>query len=584
MHPAVIIRDLAGVLRRHRFFLVAAPIAILVMTNPTAAIVLDVDTWRAPTHSADVFMGYWDAWYGEKILRGEADLFRSDLLFHPQGLSLAFHNYCLPHMLLLGALWKVLPPVNANALAYLIILAANLLSAYAFLLRKVSRPEFACAGAIMFALSPYLLVRKDQAHLLVLATIPLTLLFLDLAVRRRRWRYSLLAGGLVGFTAFSGLYIFVCLSITLGCYALILAAHHWREAGFWGSLFLLLLVAGIVSLPRLYPMIADQALLAEALDKRKGEEQHTDMLMLFLNTDHPLLHDFRDQLFSGRRLWRYADSALGFLPIALISLCALRSRRRRELLPWLIILLVFVCLRLGSHLTIGGYDLRRIALPKHLLDRLFPPVFEAFWNVSDFQIGILLPWAALFCLSLEWLLGSRGARARAAAVALILVIVCFEYYSETTWHVSTDPQRLAWIDWLDDADEPEALALIHLPMGRNISKQYGFFQTYNGIPHAEGLAARTPAQAYDYIAGNLLLNAWRQHEAALCTLQDKSAWLNAAEYLRADGFTHIIYHWPLLVSDAIFADLAALPAVYSDDYASIFLVEDLPLACDPASP
>lgn len=164
MHPAMIIRGLAGVLRRHRFFLLAAPIAILVMTNPTAAIVLDVDAWRAPTHSADVFMGYWDAWYGEQVLRGEADLFRSDLLFHPQGLSLAFHNYCLPHMLLLGALWKVLPPVNANALAYLIILAANLLSAYAFLLRKVSRPEFACAGAIMFALSPYLLVRKDQAH------------------------------------------------------------------------------------------------------------------------------------------------------------------------------------------------------------------------------------------------------------------------------------------------------------------------------------------------------------------------------------------------------------------------------------
>lgn len=577
-------RRLAQVARRHWLFIIAAPVALIVMTHPSLALVGDVDTWRALTGPSDIFMKYWDAWYGGELLAGRADFFHTDLLFHPNELSLAYHNFSLPHMLVFGGLQQVLPPVNAYVLTYLLIIAANLLSAYVFLLRLVSRPVVACAGAFVFGMSTFVLKHQDHPDMALMATIPLALYCLQRAVHEGQWRWSIFAGIAAGFTAFIGMYVFVCLMMTLSIYALFLAQTRWRDARFWQLLALVLLVAGAISLPRLVPMIADRALLDEALDKRSGEEQHNDLLLLFVNTDHPLMWRVKARLFAEGRLWKIADGYLGYLPIVVVSLCLLRSRRRRQLLPWLVLASLFIVLRLGSFLTIGGTQFANIPLPKHALDRLLPWIFEAFWDISNFQIGILLPWAALFCLSLDWLLGSLSARLRLAAVAAVLLVICVENYSITRWMISRDSQRLAWIDWLEGEGSADDLRLIHLPMGRNRSKEYGYFQTFNRIPHAEGLASRTPSHAYATIESNLLLSAWFDGDFQLCAAANKSDYLAAVEELRAHGFTHIIYHRTRIAQQTIFATFDYLPSVFDDNYVSVFRVDDLPLACDASQP
>ena len=574
------LRRFAQALRRHWLFLVALPIAIIVMTQPSLEIVADVETMRVPTGPSDIFMKYWDAWYGQEMLAGRAEFFHTDLLFFPTELSLAYHNFSLPHMLVFGSLQQVLPPVNAYVLTYLLIIAANLLAAYVFLQRLVTRPVVACAGAFIFGMSTYVMKHQEHPDLALAVTIPLTLYGLHRAVHEGQWRWCIFAGLAAGFTAFIGMYIFTCLLISLGIYLLFLAASRWRDARFWQMALLLLLIAGAISLPRLLPMLADSALLDEALDKRSGENRNSDLLVFFLNTDHPLLWKIKGQLFAGGKLWDYADGYLGYLPIALVSLCLLRRRRRRQMLPWLVIAALFIGLRLGNVLSIGGVEFAGIPMPKAVLDQLLPWVFEAFWDTAHFQIGILLPWAVLFCLSLDWLLGGASPHKCVAVVVVALLVICFENYNHTIWKYSIDPERLDWLDWLENEDDFADIKLIHLPIGRNQSKQYGYFQTFNRIPHVEGLASRTPSQAYAIIKGNLLLNTWHGKEPTQCGPENRSDYLNAVGELRALGFTHIIHHRRLSSAPDVFASFDFVPSVFDDRFVSIFLVEDLPLACD----
>ena len=146
--------------------------------------------------------------------------------------------------------------------------------------------------------------------------------------------------------------------------------------------------------------------------------------------------------------------------------------------------------------------------------------------------------------------------------------------------MTTDRQQLGWIDWLKEEGSGADTRLIHLPMGRNQSKRYGYFQSLHGFPHAEGVAARTPGQSYKYIDSNLLLSAWRNDRAIVCGGENERAYMQAADRLRADGFTHIIHHDWTPDSNGAFASFARIPSVYDDRFARIYLVEDLRLACE----
>ena len=566
-------------LRPHWLFILVIPLAMLAMTTPTISIILDTGTPRVPTRPNDIFMKYWDAWYLQEMLAGRADFFHTDLLFFPNTLSLAYHNFSLPHMVVFGALQGVLPPVNAYLLTYLLIIYTNALSAYLFLGRLLERRSCACLGALVFGLSPYVLSHQEHPDLALAASIPLTLYGLHRAVEEGRWPWLVFAGIAAGVTVWIGMYVFICLLMTLGIYALYLALPRWRGWRFWAWLAALLLVAGAISLPRIAPMLADRALLADVLDKQEGEERHNDLLTLLVNRFHPLQEGLSERLYQDRKPPYHSDGYLGYVAMALIGLALLRGRRRRGMLPWLVLALLFITLRLGSSLVVAGIHYPHVALPKQLLDELLPWLFEAFWDTSHFQIGILLPWATLVGISADWLLDRLPARAGAAVFALILMAVAVEYYSPTIWHISKQPDYLAWIDWLDGEDSGADTLLINLPMGREHAKRYGYYQTFNRYPHVEGLASRTPPQAYASIDGNLLLRTWRGGDYLQCESANQDAWLGAVDELRAIGFTHIVYHRQLVFRQLVFASFVDVPSVYDDNFVTIFLVEDLRLAC-----
>ena len=293
-------------------------------------------------------------------------------------------------------------------------------------------------------------------------------------------------------------------------------------------MLLLGLIVGAFSFARVYPLIADSAHFSEALDKRGGEEIGNDLLSSFVNPSHPLLpRDLRADL--DRHRPQVSNGAyLGYLPLLLIAVGVLRGRNRRGLAPWLLLSLLFFVLRLGSALVIAGNEYEQVILPKHFLDQWLPALFEPFWETSHFQIGVVLPLAVLACFGLAAALDSAPAKYHFALIACILLFTAFEYYQPTS-EKTLPAGRLAFLDWLRQEEDQDAIRLIHLPMGRTESKEYGYYQSLSGYPHVEGLASRTPPSAYDYIKGNLILDAWRRNQAIFCLPASRAVYLSAVD-------------------------------------------------------
>ena len=251
-------------------------------------LVLDVNTMDRLPGDGDALMKFWDVWYGKSLLTGGADFFYTNLLFYPQGVTLAFHNFSLPNMLLFGGLQAVLPSVNAFVLAHLIIVFSNTVASYIFLLRLFEEKRIALTGAVIFSFSPYFFPHIRHPDTITIATIPLALYALHRGVVEQRWKWMVAAGAFAGFTAFIGMYILVCLFITMGFLTLHLASTRWRQHRFWAHVALTLVVAVSIGMIRLYPMIIDLSMLSEALDKGANARNSTDLLVFLVNPRNPL--------------------------------------------------------------------------------------------------------------------------------------------------------------------------------------------------------------------------------------------------------------------------------------------------------
>ena len=578
-----LVKIVSKAFRNHLHFIIIVPLLIIVMTWPTSVNIFDVKALRWPTSSGDIFMKFWDAWYGKLMLAGQADFFRTDLLFYPNGLSLAYHNFSLPNMIVFGGLQEVLPTTNAFMLTFLLTLLANVISAYVALCYLFRNKWAALAGAVLFGINPYMLVHPQHSEVITVATLPLSLYAFHRGVVGKRMKWMVVAGALCGISAFIGMYVFVCLLLTMVIYSLHLALKFWREPQFWKSLILLLAVAGAISMIRIYPMIADTQKLDAALNKSGAFERSSDVLVYFVNGRHPLAPLVLSLLFGGSPPAAPSDGYLGLVPLLIIGLGFLRPGYRRKMILWFAVALFFALLRLGSVLKIGGVTFADILLPKHYLEDLFPWIFGAFWDTTFFHIGLLFPFAILVCYSLKILLGSMSPRRQAAVSLVVVILVAFEYYQPPLWTFSSESSQHKWIDWLGTEESQDSIRVVNLPMGRIPSKYYGFYQTLNGYPHAEGLAARTPNESYRYIDSNLLLNTWRLRRSVHCLPTNQAEYDSSLDQLAGEGFTHIIRHRLLPGAVRISHGFASVPASYEDGHVSIYRFENMRDSCKNAA-
>ncbi len=567
------------------------PLALLViltvlMTFPTVVYVFNTEVFWLPTgdHS-DAWMKFWDAWYGWRVLAGEADIRHTDLLFYPQGVSLTFHHFSMPHMLLFGGLQRFLPISNAFNQVFLLSIYTVSLSAYLYLQYLFKDKWIALLGAVISGMSPFVIGHPQHPDIGFIATIPLSIYLLHRGVKERRNSLVLASAILTGCTVYISLYIFVCLSLLIFMCMVYFLAVNRQDRSFLVSAALFVLLVAVTALPRLYPMIHGDAALADALQKTHGPGRGSDLYEYFVNLRQPVLAPVFRQIFQLRdeSLIFFNTSYLGYTVLFLIAIGLIRPRNRRQMIPWLILVCPFVLLRLGSFLSIGGRQYTNLPLPKGLLDSLLPGIFQGFHTSDHFQMGVVFPLAVLACYGALTVIQGLPARRQQTVLALCIALIAFEYFQPVEERIIPDEQ-LAFMEVLKE--EPAPVRIINAPLGRGNSKYYLFYQALSGFPQAEGMISRTPPSAYNTIRSNRILNQWLLNRDVICIDDDLNGfglavedYLAAIDQLEADGFSHVVFHRNLGHGFSIRKSFYAAEPMYSDEYVSIYRLDDLRKSC-----
>ena len=573
---------ISDIFREHWRFLIGFPMLMIVMTWPTIIYVFDFNVAWLPAISRDIWMKFWDAWRLPFILADSRNYLFTDLLFYPDGLSLVYHNFSFPHMIVFGALQNIMPASNAFNLSFLLIVAANGMAAYVFLLRLFRNLWLGFVGAVIFALSPFALSQPQHPDVIFVAVVPLSLYFLDRGLLEGKWQWIGLSGLCIAFTLYIGMYIYVCLVLTVGLFLLGYAKQFWPSHAFWRRVILLALIVGSVSFIRVYPLIENSSSFSEALGKTGGEEQGNDLLASFVNPQHPLLpSEFRAELASYHRTMN-DGSYLGFVPLLLVIYGLLRGSNRSSMAPWLVLLLLFSVLRLGSNLVVFGQQFDHFILPKFFLDQLLPFLFESFWDTSNFHIGVTLPLAVLTCFGLMSASQLISRKYRLTFIWLALLATAFEFYQPMQSQIiPSDGDR--FLTWLRMEDDQDKIRLVHLPMGRHESKFYGYIQSLSGYPHVEGLASRTPSSAYDSINSNIILSTWRRDKSIRCLPATRERYLPALNQLLADNISHIIAHKSAVRISSILPSFHGIAPAYEDRFVRIYRLASMRDSCSSPS-
>ena len=421
---------LVGLLKRHRGFVIVVTLLTLATTYPTIVYVIRTDVfWHPAGALRDVYIEFWDVWYGAQFLTGRADPFYTNLIFYPDGLSLANQSFAIPHIIAVNALNLFLPISNAMSLAYLLIIISCALSAYVYLLWLFKDKWIALFGAVVFGLAPRVVGAPHHPDISLMATAPLMLYCLHRGVKEDRRLLVLMAGLLAGLGCMINLYLYVCGLILLGCFVCAFAVSRWRDPRFWQHILLLALAIALSSLWRLYPLLSDAQFLDAAVAWHGDKAVGSEVLSFFVNNNKLSLSALVRSAFEikgGKTATIF--SVLGFLPLLLIGAGFLNKGARRKMLPWALCCGLFLVLRLGSHLTFNGAVYPDIRLPKFYLDQLFPFVFKGFWDNSFFMIGALTPFAALACFGLAALQERLAIASKPPFILALVLIVAVEYH------------------------------------------------------------------------------------------------------------------------------------------------------------
>ncbi len=547
-------------------------ILTLAVSFPTIIYVFRTDVFWLPTgDSRDIYTGLWDIWYGKLVLAGQADRYFTDVIFYPEGVSLATHPLLFPQILVVNALMAFLPLTNAFNLSLLLIIWINALSAYVYTSYLFKERWLALFGAIAFGFSPHVLSHLHSPPFLFVLALPLVLYCFHRGVNEKRWTFLIVSGLLVGLTSETNLYLYMCIVITLGLGILAFAVERWRDGMYWRLVAVLILTIGASSLWRFYPLISDSQSLDETLTWAVGRERQHDLISYFVNYRNSFTAPIFKSIITPPENTSISTAAYsGIVALTLICMGLFHRDSRRRMLPWSGLLLLFFVLSLGSILIVNGTRYPGFPMPKHYLNQLFPTIFQSFYEIDHFIMGMVLPLAVLATWGLKALQKIYPAAKRPVFVLLLIGVVAVEYYIPIEENLIGQDQ-FAFLDWLA-REEDNDIRLINAPLGRHDAKLYGLYQALSGYPSAEGAISRTPDAAFDYIYANPILSAWHADRPVICGFNNQDEYLTALGQLEADGFTHVVFHRRQRDANMIATSFIGADPAYSDEYANIYRI------------
>jgi hypothetical protein len=403
--------------------------------------------------------------------------------------SLASHSFEL-HAHIDPALQVFTDTTTAYNLAIWLIFPIAGLGMY-WLARYVTRSRAAAwIAGLIFAFAPYHLTQAlGHPHLSYVQFIPFAVLFILKAIESPRPRYIVGAIVALVLTAYAGPHLLV---VTLTWLVIFLPFEFIAQRR--------RLTAGLArwALDRTR---ASSSVLP-AVGRRKGQSPEelqtgdfdntqTDALALLVPTRyHPVLGASLTDIYRDLGKNNQWMPYLGWLALLLSAVGVITQRRRS--IGWLVSGLACLILALGAQLRLYGTTYPAVPLPFVLLQNIFP--FSFLRSPDRFNIIVSLPLAILAAYGLAAILrrfASSGARITITALATLAIL--FEYLS-VPYPIMPLPETSPFI--LNLAANSQPAAILDLPMGRNPSKLYLYFQTLHHQPLVEGHVSRTPERAY----------------------------------------------------------------------------------------
>jgi hypothetical protein len=470
----------------------------VVMTWP----VIEYMTTRLIGHGGDTYVHYWNNWWiGQALARGTSPYY-TDLLFHPSGASLVYHNFGWLNIAGALALKPLAGPVGAYNIVFLLNIALCGYAMYNLVGYLLPSRSAAFVAGLVHAFWPYRLLHVDHPNLVCTQWPVWFLLFLIRAVREGRWRHVLLAALFLILTAFARLQLFVLVLFPAAIYLLysLLAEREYWNRRTWGRLALIGVLTAVALAYPLFPLVREQ-LAGDYPDDVFIDEQaenQTDLLAFILpNSSHPLRKQYLPDILQTHVAF------VGYTALAVGIYGAFRAGRRARL--WMLIATFSFFMALGPYLKLGGKVYPQVPMPYRLIGWSFP--VRILRNPHRFNILLAVPVAVLVGYGVHYLSRSTW---RARLIPLLMAgLVLFEYL-----RTPVPTARLQYSPFYDQlAAESEQFGLYDLPMGfSGPAKFYMYLQTIHGKPVVQGKMARPTRWINDFIDGDPFTKGMRLND------------------------------------------------------------------------
>lgn len=466
--------------------------------------------------STDALLHYWNGWWVLRAIQDGTSPYFTSMLFHPNGVSLAYHNFAWFSILPWLGLQSFLDGIVSYNLIILLNLALSGLAAY-LLTHELTGNQWAAFVAGLIYLSwPFRLSQLDHPNLISTQLIPFILLLLIWTIRYRRIQYGLLAGlclALIGYTRWQ---LLIPAALMGGIYLSFNLPKRTELGEFSKPLLAGFAVSVVLLIPAIVLLIDQQSIPEASIDDllREGEESimQTDLLAYVTPPGkHPVFgastKPLYDDIYQIRSAARRFPAYVGLTSLILAGLGVWYARRKA--LPWLIMGVVLILLAAGHAWRINGRVLADVPTLYRLLE---PIVIFRLLRIPDrYNLFLALPFAVLAAYGLTYIFGriAQYGRSVTLAVALLLgTLIIFEYLSIPIDQQEIRPTQFNVILKGDSSSG----AILDLPIDHIKAKRYMFAQTIHQRPLMFGHISREPRGAYEYIDENPLLRVLRQTE------------------------------------------------------------------------
>lgn len=388
--------------------------------------------------SRDAFIFVWDFWWTRTALFELRNPFWTDRLFHPDGVSLAFHSYPLTYSVASVPVQLLRPGPAGLATAYnLVVLASFALSALGA--HRLALHVSGCRGAAfvaacVYAFAPFRFLNIPRLHVLSTEMIPFVVLAWLRLLERPSPRRAVALAVWLAIAFYTSLEY--ALAVCLFCATwLALARLDGRTPMRWKAFRPIagaLAGAGLLFLLISAPLLAAQwrAMRAGSVDVERSLDElraWSPALASFFAPSrlHPLygarlasLGEYGTPGVEGMR----SETSVA-LAVWLLALLAVRRFARDESGRFVLLALLFLALTLGPELRLSGHLTTGVPMPYRLAYELLPPLRASRDPTRLFPMALLFL-SVLAAFGVRSLLG-RGARGRAVA-ALLGILVLFE--------------------------------------------------------------------------------------------------------------------------------------------------------------